>query len=114
MATFNECKPYFKCTDTEEISDNELITRAIDGKSCPSLNNSKVGQTSQLGRCQKVCIHFKKKMKNDDDAIKMCRLSFRLSEEYPEAIKNKKVNYSTIPFDGTNTFTPIQPSTYQD
>jgi hypothetical protein len=114
MATFEECKPYFKCTDTEEISDTELITRAINGTPCPSKNNNTGGQTAVLGRCKNICTHFKNMEEYDDDAIKMCRLSFKLSEEMVRAIRNEEVEYSTIPFDGTNIFTPIQPSTYQE
>lgn len=110
MATFEECKEYFKCKESE-IGDDDALERAIKGTPCPSKNNNKGGQTGTLGRCRDVCTHFKK-MKNKD-ASKMCRLSFRLSEEFVDAMNDNEVKYSTIPFDGSQVFTPIQPSTYQ-
>lgn len=112
MATFEECKKYFKCDETGELTDEQIIGKAINGTPCKSKNNNKVGQTSQLGRCKKVCTHFKDMKK--DDASKMCRLAFRLSEEMVDGINDKKVEYSTIPFDGSQVFTPILPTTYED
>lgn len=112
MATFEECKTYFKCNDTQNLTNTEIIEKAIDGTPCPSKNHNTEGQTAELGRCKKICTHFKEMKKND--AIKMCRLSFRFSEEMTEAILNDEVEYSTIPFDGSQVFIPIQPSTYDE
>lgn len=111
MATFEECKEYFKC-EGKQITDNDALERAINGTPCPSKNNNTGGQTAVLGRCKNICTHFKD-MRNKD-AINMCRLSFRLSEEMVDAMNNNEIEYSTIPFDGSKVFTPIQPKTYKD
>ena len=112
MATFDECKEYFKCIDTQNLTDTEIIKRAINGTHCPSKNHIRVGQTAELGRCKNICTHFKEMEEND--AIKMCRLSFRFTEEMIDALQNDNVEYSTIPFNGSQVFTPIQPSTYYE
>lgn len=113
MATFDECKIYFRCKQKETYSDDDALRNAIKGEECKSHKGKKGEQgTGNLERCRSVCTHFTNI--EESDKLKMCRLTFKLSEEVaPAMVKFKdKVEYSTLSFDGSDVFTPIVPKTY--